>query len=140
MGVATIINLTPHTVTVRTENGDRSFPVSGQVARVSVDMQPVGDLNGIPVSRRHCGDVVGLPLLPAEDTHYIVSTMVFEASAAETARAEASLIGDGEFCLGARELHASLVRRHAALLVPDSGSDAVRENGQVVAVRRFIVA
>ena len=70
-----IHNLTPHTITVRTPGGDRTFPASGTVARVSMTWADAGDLDGIPVRRSAPGPIEGLPD-PVDGTAYIVSAMI----------------------------------------------------------------
>lgn len=89
-----VINLTPHTINVRTESGwFESFPPSGLVARVATTMQAV-DLDLYPPAVRSLaagfgkheagemvirsstfGAVTGLPE-SAEDTVYLVSALV----------------------------------------------------------------
>lgn len=108
--MTTITNLTPHAVTIRLADGtDRTFPASGVVARVSTKQEACAHPTGLPAATRSLGAVEGLP---DGDDYLIVSTMVFDA-----------LLGSDR----------------SRLLVPDSGPDAIRENGQIVAVRRFIV-
>lgn len=75
---ATLINLTPHNVTV----AGVEFPASGQIARVE-EIEPtatgtvlVGDQE-LPVVTVRTGRVVGLPP-EKEGTYYIVSRMVAE--------------------------------------------------------------
>src|SRR5690554_2989187 len=60
----TMINLTPHAITVRAADGtDTTFPPSGTVARVSTTDVVVGTcpVTGAPIVRRVFGDVTGLP-------------------------------------------------------------------------------
>lgn len=105
----TIINLTPHAVTVRLGEKTIEFPPSGQIARVGVEYAPAGEVAGIPVVRATIGAVEGLPD-PAEGVLYIVSAMVAQA----------------------------LPNRHD-LIAPDTGAGAVRdEAGRIVAVTRFV--
>ena len=71
------VNLTPHSITLRGENGDIVIQPSGEVARVAqtqgMELTPV---NGVPVySAPEVGAVEGLGE-PQEDTMYIVSGMV----------------------------------------------------------------
>lgn len=136
--MTTIINLTPHIVTLRlADDTDLVFPASGTVARVATVQTPCAHITNLPAATRSLGDVTGIP---DDDRFCIVSTMVFDASAAAVTRAELEISGDGEFCLGARDRFDALYARHRRLLVPDSGADAIRdEKGQIVAVRRFIV-
>jgi hypothetical protein len=60
-----MINLTPHTVTVRDEHDvDHIYPPSGHVARVEMRTNPCGTLpDGCPVIRVNYGKAT-LPLLP----------------------------------------------------------------------------
>jgi len=78
-----IINLTPHTVTLVCGNKTVDIQPSGQVARVSATSQEVGSVEidgySFPVVRTVFGDVQGLPE-PAENTIYIVSTLVLSAA------------------------------------------------------------
>ena len=74
-----IINLTPHAVTVRSQAGDRTFPPSGQVARVATQSVLVDEIDGIPVFEQTFGDIEGLPD-PEEGTISIVSMMVRQAA------------------------------------------------------------
>ena len=74
------VNLTPHTVTVFHNSGEKlgEFLPSGQVARVSVTKELVGEINGIPIYNAVKGEVIGFPE-EEENTVYIVSAMVREA-------------------------------------------------------------
>lgn len=84
----TIINCTPHSVTLLTASGETIavFPPSGDVARVvSVEVAaPALEIDGVAVETivREFGEVSGLPA-PAPNTMYIVSSM---ARAAITGR------------------------------------------------------
>lgn len=123
------VNCTPHALTVR---GLGTIPVSGIVPRcvterteqtpivtgfASVASGAVSPLEcdeyQIPVTvrliRQAVGQVTGLPDA-APDTVYIVSGMV----------------------LGA------LNGTRPDVVAPDTGADAIRENGQIVAVRGFV--
>jgi hypothetical protein len=121
-----MLNLTPHSITLRTVDGDVVLPPSGTVARVATvetvigsrDVFPngfpetdsQGNTNGlrIPVIAREFGAVTGLP---TDGTPCIVSALVLGA------------------CAGMSGVYA-----------PDSGPTAIRENGQVVAVTRLVAA
>jgi hypothetical protein len=103
----TFVNLTPHEIVVReTDDTERKFAPSGQVARVSVTSEKVAEPEGIPVLRQVFGQVQGLPEA-VEGTLYITSTLVAQ------------------------------VARRADVVSPDTGPKAIREGGQVVAVRGF---
>lgn len=109
------INLTPHTVTIEKENGERiSFPPSGKVARVSVNQIVSHDINGIQVVENVYCDIEGLPDHKENpNAVYIVSSLVGAAKPASWGRYD--------------------------LLGPDSGPTAIRdEKNQIVAVRRFV--
>lgn len=71
-----IINCTPHAIAL---NNGESFPVSGNIARVSSKHVLSDDVNGIPCYRVEFGEVVGLPN-EKEDTLYIVSSIVASAT------------------------------------------------------------
>jgi len=86
------------------------IPASGTVARVSVAQRDMGTRGGVRLRQSVKGMVEGIPA-PAEGVTYIVSGMVLDALA------------------GARL---------ADVVAPDTGADAIRENGQIVAVRGFV--
>jgi hypothetical protein len=71
-----MINLTPHTITIRTPEGDVTIPPSGQVARVSTAETVVGSVLGVQVVERRFFEVEGLP--PA-GTPCLVSALVLSA-------------------------------------------------------------
>jgi len=106
-----VINLTPHNVVVRDENGrEVTFPPSGTVARVTVQQTLDGDINGIPVLRNQYGAPEGLPD-PQEGVWLIVSSLVLQAA---TDRSD--------------------------LIAPDTSPQGVirDESGRIVAVKRFV--
>ena len=108
------VNLTPHSIWVTIHPDfldDRGieYPASGQVARVAAN-RAEGPLCGMHrVIRQAFGAVEGLPA-PVEGTVYIVSALVLSALA------------------GSRP----------DVVAPDTGPDAIRENGQIKAVRGFV--
>ena len=109
----TVLNLTPHAITVRLPDGtDRTYPPSGTAARVVMEEYVAFYLHGvIPVIRREPGEVVGLP---TDGAPCLVSAMVLDV-----------LRGAG----------------HAALNIyaPDTGPTAIRnEKGHIVAVTRLV--
>lgn len=65
------VNLTPHNITV----GDRNFPPSGSVARVSSKEVDLGPVDGVPTVSVEFGAVEGLPD-PKPNTMFIVSGLV----------------------------------------------------------------
>ena len=88
------VNLTPHAITLHTPSGEVSFPPSGSVARVSVEMVhdttvPVpivadpslpSDFLAAPVFSQRYGAVENLPdPCPEFSTIYIVSGLVLAA-------------------------------------------------------------
>lgn len=108
-----MINYTPHDITVRADDGrEFFFPASGVVARVEmVSVPQVATCGGCPTITVKYGDAS----LPAGETGpCIVSTMFADAY---------------------RRQHRF---NDVQLFVPDSGPRAIRENGQIVAVRALI--
>jgi hypothetical protein len=72
----TIINLTPHTINFILPNGEKmEIPASGNLARVSVHTETVGEINGIPITTSVFGEVEGLPAFE-DGVVYIVSSLV----------------------------------------------------------------
>ena len=61
--IMTVINVTPHTINVVGQSGETlaELPPSGNVARVSVTRELVGQVAGLPVYHSRFGAVVGLP-------------------------------------------------------------------------------
>jgi len=81
MEMEKIINLTPHTVRIVSENGQvviAEYPSEG-VARVTSQFEKVGELAGIPVMKTTYGETADLPA-PTEGTIYIVSMVVANAN------------------------------------------------------------
>jgi len=102
------VNLTPHTVVVRTADGDIKIEPSGRVARVAVTQEVIGHVDAIPIVRSVFGQVEGLPD-PEEGTIYVVSTIVAQA-----------------------------VPGRPDVVAPDTGPTAVRDDaGRIAAVVRF---
>jgi hypothetical protein len=101
-----IINLTPHTINVQIGESIFTYEPSGSVARVKTETKVVFNAGEIPVVKTSFVDVEGLPL-PQQDTLYLVSSIVAQASKRED------------------------------VVSPDTGPSAIRENGQVTAVRGF---
>lgn len=111
--MTTFINLTPHAITVclPTSFGSNryTYEPSGTVARCAVVREEIPMVGPFRCIRQTTGDVEGLPeRQPA--TFYIVSGMVLQA----------------------------LNGSRPDVVAPDTGPDAVRENGQIVAVRGFV--
>ncbi len=93
-----------------TVEGLGTLPASGIVARVAVTQCDIGTRGGIRLRTAVKGDVTGIPS-PADGVCYIVSGMVLDALAGS---------------------------RKGDVVAPDTGADAIRENGQIVAVRGFV--
>lgn len=73
-----IINLTPHTIVVRLDNGTiMTFPSEG-MARAGSHVETVGILNGIPLTKTSFGGIDGLPDRQ-DGVFFIVSRLVAEA-------------------------------------------------------------
>lgn len=102
------INLTPHALTIE---GVGTLQASGQVARVATTRTELPAIAGVRIVAQGMGDVQGLPA-PTADTIYIVSALVLSACPAD--------------------------RRGVDVFGPDTGPDAVRENGQIVSVRGLV--
>ena len=82
--IITIVNLTPHAITLNTGVGVITFPPSGAVARVSstsTDNTLETVLHGVRTTIKQVvveyGDIENLPD-PSEDVLYLVSGMVFD--------------------------------------------------------------
>ena len=74
-----IINLTPHAVdVVRSDGSIKTYPSSGQVARLDVSRKFVRILDGAEVHRPSLGGVTGLPEAQMDVT-LIVSALVAQA-------------------------------------------------------------
>jgi len=93
-----------------TVEGMGVIPASGTIARVSVNSTDISSVGGVRLRAQLKGQVTGLPAAVGGTT-YVVSGMVLDA-------------------LGSN--------RRADVVAPDTGPDAIRENGQIVAVRGFI--
>jgi hypothetical protein len=93
-----------------TVEGLGTIPASGQVARVSVAQRDMGTRGGIRLRQSVKGMVEGIPA-PVDGVTYIVSGMVLDALAGS---------------------------RMADVVAPDTGADAIRKDGQIVAVRGFL--
>ena len=69
------VNLTPHAVPLVTPDGAITWPPSGQVARVSTEVESVGCAGLAPLRVEQPGPVTGLPE-PQRGRWYIVSGQV----------------------------------------------------------------
>ena len=78
MTTTNIINVTPHDITIVMDGATRTFPRTGQVARVSQSETIVGSIDGIPVTEVVFGTPVDIPD-PAPNTVFIVSRIVAAA-------------------------------------------------------------
>ncbi|PST31360.1 hypothetical protein [Enterocloster lavalensis] len=76
-----IVNLTPHAITVYDAAGEnvlQTIPSTG-VARAEQRRDPIGKINGIPVSKSSYGAAEGLPA-PKDGVVYIVSAITAQAA------------------------------------------------------------
>ena len=106
-----MLNLTPHSIVVETDNGRITFEPSGIIARVSTHTRAVGTLdNGISVVERSYGKVDNVPTLPCEQ--FLVSSMVLD----------------------------QLPKEYGGIaFAPDTGLGAIRDDkGHIVATSRLI--
>ncbi len=110
--VVKFVNLTPHEINLANAAGEiiLSVPSTGGSCRVSTTQKVVGTIDGFTVNKTTYGAIEGLPE-PADDTVYIVSILV-----------------------------AQLVPDRSDVVAPDSGPTAIRENGQIKAVKGFVRA
>jgi len=116
--ITTFVNLTPHTVSVILASGETlTIDPQPTPARVSqshtvITRSDDGDQSGrtVEIAAPVYGEIVGLPA-PAPTVAYICSVFVANAAAA---------IGRTD------------------VLYPDSGPDAARKDGHIVAVRRLL--
>lgn len=68
-----IINLTPHELKIQKEDGSvRLIPPSGSVVRCVLTTEDRGTLDGIKITAKRFGDVIGLPE-PKDKTIYVTS-------------------------------------------------------------------
>lgn len=104
-----IKNLTPHVINVEFATGTLSFAPESEGARVRAEEKECAPVMGVPVISLTWGTTQGLPE-PEKDVYLLVSTLVREANPSRK-----------------------------DLLSPDAGPTAIRENGQVKAVRRFVM-
>jgi len=87
------INLTPHAITEVLSG--RTFPASGEVARVAAAFVLLGEVGTVPLFRRTFGEVTGLPAQQSGVT-LIVSALV---AAANPGRKD--LVSPGDLVRGA---------------------------------------
>lgn len=74
-----IINLTPHDIHVRTAQGEmKTFPRSGQIARVAQESRLETSVAGVPVAVPTFGAVLDLPA-EEPNTFLLVSMMIRNA-------------------------------------------------------------
>ena len=106
-----MLNLTPHSITVRLPDGtERVYPPSGTVARVTTFQTSAANLDGIPTAYRRTGNVEGLTL-PLTGPVLVSGMVLAELTGADN------------------------------VFAPDTGSTAIRDaGGQIVAVTRLIRA
>lgn len=110
-----IVNLTAHPIRVVNDNNEivAEFPPSGKVARVQTQFEPGWTIETkegfIPTSRPKFRGIVDLPS-PKDDTLYLVSLVVFNQ-----------------------------VKGRRDVIAPDTGDCIKDGNGNVFAVRKFLV-
>lgn len=92
-----------------TVEGLGTLAASGVIPRCATVRSELPSVAGVRLIRQATGQVTGLPEA-APDTIYIVSGMVL----------------------------AALNGQRPDVVAPDTGADAIRENGQIVAVRGFV--
>jgi hypothetical protein len=110
-----LVNLTPHAITVQADDGQTlTVPPSGVVARASTTRTVVPTTGPYRITSQALGEVEGLPEQPQPNTLYVVSGLVLAALAAGGST------------------------QYPHLVAPDTGADAIRDGGQVVAVRGFV--
>lgn len=100
------INLTPHPLVIRTQDGERTIAPSGVVARVSTTPgERLPDADGVELyTAPRWGEVEGLPD-PAPGTIYIVSALV----AARAGREDVYSPGTGPADEPVRDDHGRIV-------------------------------
>jgi len=91
------INLTPHVISIRHENGGdiTNIPPTGEVARVTANSTLVAYEGAIPMYVTEYGEVTGLPA-PQEGVTYIVSGMVASAAPRKDVVSPGDLVRDAE--------------------------------------------
>lgn len=105
------VNLTPHTISLANDVGEIVLTVpSTGYCRVATTQEKIGEINGFPINKTTYGVVEGLPD-PDPDTVYVVSILV-----------------------------AQQVPDRGDVVAPDSGPTAIRESGQIKAVKGFVRA
>jgi len=105
------INLTPHAITIE---GVGTIATSSTIARVGCNRTELKTIPGVRVMLQCMGTVSGLPEVKFNHV-YIVSAIVLDAMKKQ---------GD--------------IRVGKDVFAPDTGADAIRENGQIVAVRGLV--
>jgi hypothetical protein len=103
------INLTPHQITIQVDEClGLTFPGAATPARVQMIEGPADSIGDIPAVTSRPGPVTGIPGA-RPGTYYIVSRIVFDAAP-----------------------------WRKDLVAPDTGTTAIREAGQVIAVTRLV--
>ena len=86
-----IINLTPHAIN-EVQTG-KTFQPSGDIARCTVSMEEVGEVEGVKTFKAIYGDIKGLPA-QKDGVFYLVSGMVLSASDRKDLLAPGDLVRD----------------------------------------------
>ena len=109
-----MLNLTPHSIHIHTNDGVIAIPPSGTVARVEVTPVVSGNHNvegvEVPVITRVAGKVTGLP--SDGQTPFLVSAMVLDCLSSEY---------------------------HGVAFAPDTGASCIRDaTGRIVGVTQLV--
>lgn len=111
-----VVNLNPHKIVVLNHEGQTEYPPAEKPCRIKTEQKLVGWLHATPIFSTVYGEIENLPpptdyaVDPEYRTFYIVNNLIL-----------AALKGSRPDCIA-----------------PDTGPTAVRENGQVVAVKQWI--
>lgn len=105
-----LVNLTPHAICLANAQGEivQTVEPSGTIARCKAETEVVDSINGIEIVSTTLGEVEGLPE-SQDGTVFITGTLVAQ----------------------------KLAGLRSDVVSPDTGPTAVREEGQVKAVKRF---
>lgn len=106
-----IVNITPHAITIE---GVGTIDASGTIARVGTVRTALGTRANVRIMLQAFGQIEGLPD-PVDGMIYIVSGLVLDAVKRQTTG-----------------------RAGIDVFAPDTGPDAIRTNGQIVAVRGLV--
>jgi len=106
------VNLTPHEIRVIKGNGEvMVIQPSGLIARIKEEILFDEVVEDVEMIEKRFSEVEGLPEKIEKNAIYVVSMMV---------------------------KNTERLRSNSKFVVPDTGATAIRENGRIIAVRRFI--